>query len=248
MLTRTFAHIDGITSGIEKLLSERGITQWHDLLSQLHLFSEIPKTKLEKIKNGLTSSIEAFAKNDFHFFKQLLKPKEHWRLCNMGKICYVDIETTGLSKWSNEITMIGVYDGTLPHIYVSGKNLQEAHEKIREFDIVVTFNGKQFDLPFIEHHFSHSYDVVHLDLRYMLKELGLTGGLKSIEYQLGICRDADLQGVDGFEAVRLWSQYKRGNQAALKKLLRYNEQDIVNLKTLLGYYLDKKLGNYVGKN
>jgi uncharacterized protein YprB with RNaseH-like and TPR domain len=241
MLTKTFSHIDGITSAIEKLLVDKGITQWQELLSQIHLFDEIPETKLERITHSLNRSIEAFAKKDFHFFKQILKPKEHWRLCNMGKIGYVDIETTGLSKWSNEITMIGIYDGTHPNIYVSGKNLQDAHDKLKEFDVLVTFNGKQFDLPFIEHHFSHTYDVVHLDLRYMLKELGLTGGLKSIEYQLGICRDADLIGVDGFEAVRLWSQYKRGNQEALKKLLRYNEQDIVNLKTLLNYYLDKKV-------
>jgi uncharacterized protein len=70
--------------------------------------------------------------------------------------------------------------------------------------------------------------------------MGLQGGLKSIECQLGINRDADLEGVDGFEAVRLWNQYRRGNQAALEKLLRYNEQDIVNLKTLLHYFLEKK--------
>lgn len=74
----------------------------------------------------------------------------------------------------------------------------------------------------------------------MLKEIGLGGGLKSIENQLGINRDADLVGVDGFEAVTLWHKYKRGNQAALQKLLRYNEQDIVSLKSLLDYYLSKK--------
>ncbi|MBA3238709.1 MAG: ribonuclease H-like domain-containing protein [Parachlamydiaceae bacterium] len=240
MLTKTFSHIEGITPSFEKLLGDYGIQQWDDFMAQLHLFSEVSKAKLEKIINSLTASKEALAKNDFHYFKNALKPKEHWRLSKMGKIAYVDIETTGLSRWSDEITLIGIFDGSVSHIYVNGKNLQDARDKLNEFDIVVTFNGKQFDMPFIEEYFSHKYDIVHLDLRYMLKEFGLQGGLKRIETQLGINRGSDLAGVDGFEAVRLWNQYKRGNQGALQKLLRYNEQDIVNLKTLLEYYLEKK--------
>jgi uncharacterized protein YprB with RNaseH-like and TPR domain len=240
MITKTFSHIEGITPSLEKQLREKGVQRWDDFLEQLHLFDGLPKAKLEKIKNSLHASKEAHSKNNLAFFKNLLQAKEHWRLSSMGKIAYVDIETTGLSRWSDEITLIGIYDGTLSHLYVNGKNLQDAKEKLQEFDIVVTFNGKQFDIPFIEHYFAHKFDFVHLDLRYMLKELGLQGGLKSIENQLGIKRDDDLTGIDGFEAVRLWYHYKRGNQGALQKLLRYNEQDIVNLKTLLQYYLDKQ--------
>jgi uncharacterized protein len=244
MLTKTFSHIDGITSKLEQQLWDAGIRQWDDFQTQIDRFAHLPKTKLEKIVNALTASKEALIKKDLSYFKEALKPKEYWRLCNLGKIAYVDIETTGLSRWSDAITIIGIHDGTTSHLYVNGKNLAEAHAKLKEFDIIVTFNGKQFDMPFIEHHFSHQYDYVHLDLRYMLKELGLQGGLKNIERQLGINRDVDLDGVDGFEAVRLWNQYKRGNQAALEKLLRYNEQDIVNLKTLLQYYLDTKVRDY----
>lgn len=240
MLTKTFSHIEGITANFEKQLKDKGVHKWDDFFERMHLFDDLSKDKLEKISHSISASKQALAKNDLHYFKNILKPKEHWRLCKLGKIAYVDIETTGLSRWSNDITIIGIYDGTIPHIYVDGKNLEQAGEKLKEFDIVVTFNGKQFDMPFIEHHFSCNYDVIHLDLRYMLKELGLQGGLKSIENQLGINRDADLEGVDGFEAVRLWYQYKRGNQEALIKLLRYNAQDIINLKSLLNYYLDKR--------
>jgi uncharacterized protein len=241
MITKTFSHIDGISSAFETHLWTSGIRQWDDFLAHKDRFAkDLPKSKLEKIEQGIFASKEALANNDHHYFKNLLKPKEHWRLCNMGKMAYVDIETTGLSRWSDEITLIGIYDGVIPHLYVNGKNLEEAEKKLKEFDIIVTFNGKQFDMPFIEHRFACTYDVIHLDLRYMLRELGLRGGLKSIENQLGIERDSDLIGVDGFEAVRLWHQYKRGNQGALQKLLRYNEQDIINLKSLLHYYLDQK--------
>lgn len=245
MLTKTFCHIKGISAEIEILLWEKGIQHWDDFPEKKNLLDGLSKSKLENIQQELSASKEALAKNDLAYFKEVLKPKEHWRLCSLGKIAYVDIETTGLSRWSESITVIGIYDGFLPHLYVNGKNLAEAHDKLKEFDIVVTFNGKQFDIPFIEHCFSCKYDFVHLDLRYMLKEFGLQGGLKSIEAQLGINRASDLVGIDGFEAVRLWHKYKRGCQQSLQKLLRYNEEDIINLKSLLNYYLDQKQKHFL---
>lgn len=239
MIRHSFGHIDGISASFEQEIYDKGIKHWDEFLMKSHLFTELPKAKLERIQTSIEESKAAHARSDLQYFKHIVKPKEHWRLCHMGKIGYVDIETTGLSRSSSEITVIGIYDGLVPHLYVNGKNLDAAKEKMHEFDIIVTFNGKQFDMPFIEHYFSYNFDLIHLDLRYMLKELGLTGGLKNIEHQLGISR-GDLEGVDGFEAVRLWNQYKRGNQQALHRLLRYNEQDIVNLKSLLDHYLEKK--------
>lgn len=247
MLTKSFLHIKGITPDFEQLLREKGIKEWDDFLEKMDLLnSSVTKTKLDKIKNALADSKQALENKDLDYFKGNLKPKELWRLSDWGKIAFVDIETTGLSRWSDKITLIGIHDGMDSHIFMRGKNLDDAHNKLKEFDVVVTFNGKQFDIPFIETHFSCKYDFVHLDLRYMLKEFGLAGGLKSIESQLGIDRGAELAGVDGFEAVALWHRYQRGNQAALDKLLRYLEQDIVNLKALLRYYLEKKQGLSTG--
>ena len=240
MITKTFCHIKGISLDFEKILWDHDISHWNEFDKKMDQLSTLPKNKLNKIKAELPASRLALEKNDLSYFKALLKPKEHWRLWELGKIAFVDIETTGISRWSDEITIIGIYDGSTSHLYVNGKNLHEANAKLNEFDIVVTFNGKQFDIPFIEQHFSCTYDFVHLDLRYMLKELGFQGGLKNIEHQLGIKRDSDLQGVDGFEAVNLWYKYKRGDSQALTKLLKYNEQDIVNLKSLLEYYVAQK--------
>ena len=95
-------------------------------------------------------------------------------------------------------------------------------------------------MPFIEHHGNHKYDLIHLDLRFLLKELGYSGGLKNIELQLGISRPEDVANVNGFEAVRLWKKYKQGDLQALEKLIKYNIEDIVNLKDLLEYYIEKK--------
>lgn len=251
MITKTFCHIKGISAAFEKLLWEHNIHHWDDFYEKMHQLPTLSKNKLEKIKAELPASQRALATKDIHYFKALLKSNEHWRLWQLGKIAFVDIETTGLSRWSDQITVLGIYDGATPHLYIHGQNLEQAHAKLKEFDIVVTFNGKQFDIPFIEQYFAYKYDFIHLDLRYMLKELGLRGGLKSIEYQLGLGRDSDTYGIDGFEAINLWNQYKRGNQKALQKLLKYNEQDIINLKPLLEHYIQKKsaeLGGFIDRS
>ena len=49
---------------------------------------------------------------------------------------------------------------------------------------------------------------------------------------MGIDRPADLQGLDGWEAVRLWDAWRRGETDALDLLLRYNDSDTRNLEPL----------------
>jgi uncharacterized protein len=240
MLEKTFCHIKGITAAFEKNLWDQGIKHWDSFLSEMDSLENISSEKKATIKDELLTSKQALIDNNLQYFKAALPPKEHWRLANRGKVAFVDIETTGLSKWTNEITLLGIYDGEESHIFINGENLPQAKEKLKEFDIIVTFNGKQFDLPFIEQYFSHSYDFIHLDLRYMLKELGYKGGLKLIEKQIGITRGDNLKDIDGFEAINLWRRYKRGNQQALDTLVEYNKQDIENLKTLLEHYLENK--------
>jgi hypothetical protein len=59
----------------------------------------------------------------------------------------------------------------------------------------------------------------------------LYGGFKSVEQQLGIPRQ--LQGIGGLGAIWLWWEYRNGgDQNALTTLLKYNEEDVVNLKAL----------------
>jgi len=59
----------------------------------------------------------------------------------------------------------------------------------------------------------------------------LRGGFKAVEQQLGIPRQ--LQGINGWDAVLLWQRYQNyGDRKALVALLKYNEEDVVNLKVL----------------
>lgn len=231
MLTNTFCHIPSVGLKKEIDLWKQGIFTWADYrrysLDTHHLDES---EKHLKNKNPL-------------FFTSTLDSDQYWRLVPdfRDTIAYIDIETTGLSRDYNEITTIALYDGKGVHTYVNGKNLTQFKVDIQKYKMLVTFNGKTFDLPFIERYFGIGLDHAHIDLRYLLKDLGLTGGLKAIEHRLGIDR-GELRSVDGFFAVTLWQEYKRNrNEKALETLLAYNCADVVNLEYLLIYVFNKNL-------
>lgn len=150
------------------------------------------------------------------------------------KRLYLDIETTGLDRVRDDMTVVGIYDGKEVIQLVRGINLghEELECLLEEAEEIITFNGKSFDVPFIQRKFpSIIFDgIPHKDLMHIGWRAGLSGGLKTIERQLGISRGEELGGVD---AIRLWRDYKEnGNLSALDMLLEYNKDDVVNLKKL----------------
>ena len=114
--------------------------------------------------------------------------------------------------------------------------------------LLVTFNGKCFDIPVLKYSFPNvDLDIPHFDLRYGCKRIGLGGGLKNIERMLGIARDDDIHGVDGEEAVRLWKNWERRNDAeSLRILTEYNRADTVNLESISGTVYDRLVREYAG--
>ncbi|HEB01628.1 MAG TPA: exonuclease, partial [Nitrospirae bacterium] len=92
------------------------------------------------------------------------------------------------------------------------------------------FYGSVFDVPFMEKTLpGFRLGVLHFDLCFGLKRLGIKGGLKRIEGKFGIARDGDVEGMDGYAAVHLWHRAKRGDSRALDLLVKYNREDTVNL-------------------
>jgi hypothetical protein len=151
---------------------------------------------------------------------------------------YLDIETTGLSRFYDYITVIGIYlcNGSQDKLiqlvgeHVTTDNLLKTLEGV---STIYTYNGSRFDLPFIN--VSLGIDLTsqfhHHDLMYDCWQNYLYGGFKAVERQLGIPRQ--LEGIGGFEAVLLWWRYQNDDdQNALALLLQYNKEDVVNLKAL----------------
>jgi predicted nuclease with RNAse H fold len=164
--------------------------------------------------------------------------EEWWRLYSnfAPKTVFLDIETTGLSHYYDEITVVGLYDGKQVTTLIAGHNLNKLSDLLRPYDVLVTFNGTQFDIPFLKTKFpSLRLPQIHLDLRYLMKRLGFSGGLKEIEQRLRIKRSKEAHDVDGLMATVLWARYLRGDIEALEKLVRYNAADTTSLHTLMRY-------------
>jgi len=151
---------------------------------------------------------------------------------------FLDIETTGLSPNYSQITVVGIYltnGATDNFLQLVGDNItgDAVLDSLNGVDKLYTYNGNRFDLPFI--YARHKVDLAnlydHCDLMFHCWNKNLYGGLKSVECQLGINRR--LKEVNGYEAVRLWWRYVNDyDEDALKLLLEYNKEDVVNLKTL----------------
>ena len=151
---------------------------------------------------------------------------------------YIDIETTGLSRYSTELTVVGIAlekGGPCRVIQLLEGDLSDEKllAALRGVDEIYSYNGSRFDLPFIAAKLRVDLRACfkHTDLMYDCWRNKLKGGLKAVERQLGI--DRRLKGVDGFMAVKLWYEYVNNHdRRALATLLEYNREDIVNLQVL----------------
>lgn len=234
MLRKTFLHIPGIGPTTERRLWSAGVTDWDQAIGPLP--PDLPRRTRKNLGPAIRESLEALDQRDGVFFAQRLASKHVWRLYPEFKqdVAFFDIETTGLSYHVDHVTMIAVYDGTEIHTFVRGRNLDEFPRRIRDYKLLVTYNGRCFDVPFVEHEFEGlRLDQSHIDLRYVLASLGYSGGLKGCEEQMGLARPEGLKEVDGFMAVKLWRAHKRGDDRALPALLRYNIEDVINLRWLM---------------
>jgi uncharacterized protein YprB with RNaseH-like and TPR domain len=196
-----------------------------------------------RIAECMAESRDHLDRNNPVYFADHLPAGEHWRFFPQFRetTAFIDIETTGMDVFGSEITTIALYDGRSINYYVQGRNLDAFMEDIDRYSVIVTYNGKTFDVPFIEKYFGIGMPHAHIDLRYVLKSLGYGGGLKRCEKSLGLDR-GDLDGVDGFFAVLLWQEFQRtGSIKALETLLAYNIEDVVNLETLMVLAYNMKL-------
>ena len=210
MLKNTFIHVPGIGPKTEARLWDQGIRDWDSFFDGAVL--PLPEAKRDRIADVLSESRRHLDNKNPEFFTDRLPANQHWRLFTefRSRIAYLDIETTGLDDTCT-ISTIALYDGSTMTTYVQGRNLNAFIEDIERYDVLVTYNGKCFDVPFIERTFGRQLDLAHIDLRYVLAGLGLKGGLKRCETQMGIDR-GDLEDVDGIFAVVLWNGYLKARR------------------------------------
>ena len=143
---------------------------------------------------------------------------------------YLDIETS----FDRRITVIGFYSRATGLVQLVGSEIHRAGlaRALPAVRKLFTFNGHCFDLPVIRRHLGlclrTQYD--SHDLRFIGNKIGLFGGLKALEKELGIRRK--LPDMDGFDAMRLWEEHRHGSEDALATLLAYNKEDVMNMIVL----------------
>jgi uncharacterized protein YprB with RNaseH-like and TPR domain len=240
MLKNTFLHLPGIGPKTEARLWASGIDDWEAFITGNPPAMTAARRRIAD--DHLDESMRRLALKDPVYFSERLPANQHWRIfpAFRDRIAYLDIETTGLDDRC-QISTIAVYDGIRMATYVQGRNLDEFADAIDRYDVLVTYNGKCFDVPVIERILNRRLHQAHIDLRYVLASLGFSGGLKRCEVRLGLHR-RDMADVDGLFAVVLWKAYLRNrDEQALETLLSYNLQDAINLEALMVTAFNRKV-------
>src|SRR3989304_4132956 len=133
MLRNTFLHIPGVGPKTERNIWTGGIHSWDDLLREGS--AHFSPMKRDIINQCLEDSLSQLATGNPKPFAETIPANQHWRLFPEFResTAYLDIETTGLDSWRNEITTIALYDGNSIFTYVQGQNLDEFKEDIQRY-------------------------------------------------------------------------------------------------------------------
>ena len=236
MLHSTFVFLKGIGESTERRLWEAGVRNWHDFLANASL-PGIASARKSMYDEQIHQMLSQYKRGNFRFFAQCLKPRDHWRLFDTfrTRTVFLDIETTGEPAGIGSITLVGLYANGHMTTLIQGETLtlDRLEEELSHYDLIVTFFGTGFDLPYLQTTFpTLRIDHAHFDLCFAARRLGLRGGLKRIECEVGLSRPTDIQGLDGWDAVRLWRAWQNGHAEARTLLCLYNEADVRNLEPL----------------
>jgi uncharacterized protein YprB with RNaseH-like and TPR domain len=242
MLTSTFVLLQGVGPVTERRWWHDGVLDWNTFVNRPRIAGLSPDRKA-LYNEDLFLALAAFEAGDFSSLAARLPSREHWRFYDdcRSTALYLDIETTGLSPHdpAGSVTVVGLHQNGCTTTLVQDDTLttDRLQAELDRCTVLVTFFGSVFDVPYLRAKFPRlRFPMPHFDLCLAARRLGMRGGLKHLEQELGLERAPDLCGLDGLDAVRLWSQWCFGDQMALDTLLAYNRADtetLVPLATLV---------------
>jgi uncharacterized protein len=236
MIESTFILLQGVGDHTERKLWAAGVADWQRFLG----LPSVPGVGQERKRlhdDDLRLASHHLSAGDVRYFSRRLKTRDHWRLYETfrSRTVYLDIETTGGPATYGDVTIVGLYANGRMTSLIKNATLTERRlqDELAKYDLVVTFFGSVFDIPYLRAKFPRlSIDHAHIDLCFAARRLGLRGGLKQLEIEFDIPRASDLQGLTGWDAVRLWHMARHDAGSSLDLLLRYNEADCRNLERL----------------
>jgi uncharacterized protein YprB with RNaseH-like and TPR domain len=239
MLRQCFGMFPGVDRQTVRRMQTLGISNWHDALDNLDVLP-VSKQQRSHLREHVEDAVQHYDQADTTYFANLLRPKETWRLFSSfpERCIFFDIETTGLDTGSHEITVICTYSPagrTFAH-FVRGENLDRFPESLRDGDVLIGFNSRAFDMPFLRRRFGSRLPPVNdADLRWVLDALNVRGRLKEIERTaFHLMRPDPLRDFDGEDAITAWHAWeKTGDRDVLDKLVLHCTADAYVLDFML---------------
>lgn len=168
---------------------------------------------------------------------------------------FLDTETTGLGGGAGTVAfLVGLAafeEGTLVVEQLllrtpgeEGALLERIAERIDGCSMLVTYNGKAFDVPLLRSRFVMNrmaappakphLDLLHVGRRIHKARIGACT-LKALESEvLGFVRDADIDGGD--VAPRYGHFLRTGDESVLRAVVDHNAWDVVSMAALVGLY------------
>ncbi|MDJ0270616.1 MAG: ribonuclease H-like domain-containing protein [Aigarchaeota archaeon] len=175
-----------------------------------------------------------------------MRKKDGHRRIAGPRICFLDLESTGIEADIAMLTAVGLVEESGRFIFLPVKKPEEERRVIRDaikllekYDIVFTWRGKDFDIPFlISRALKHRIDptplmrVMHVDLAEFARNvLKLSkNNLYTTSRFLGVRKDTTLEGAD---MPQKYLQSLTGKGGAWSSIRRHCYDD---LKTLQAVY------------
>ncbi len=177
-----------------------------------------------------------------------------------GGLLFLDLETTGLTGGAGtHAFLVGCAwfrDGRLrirqlllPNAAAERRVLEAVADLAAGAGVVVTYNGKSFDLPLIETRFLYHRmatpfaGIPHIDMLHPARRLwggvasapaqGVATGCRLTTLERGICGFVRAADVEGFEIPSRYFQFVRtGDSRPLRVVLEHNRLDLLSLALL----------------
>lgn len=240
MIRNSYIFLPGISTKLEKNILESGVGSWDDFLriNKIKGISDKRKKFLDFLIRKAKRNLYCIDSLENDFFYDNMALSEHWRFYEFfcDEIIFLDIEVSHVD--GGYITVVSLFDGIESMSFVKGINLDffRINEILSRYKLVVSFNGSVFDRHMLAK-FGVKNKMLHFDLRFACNKIGLKGGLKDIEKEVGIKRKNPIvDNLSNGDPYKLWRMFNgSGDKYYLNLLVEYNLEDVINLRKLADY-------------